>query len=107
MPTLGEAPPPPPLLIVAAQARLRQAGCDAPDWDTEGTGPPTGHTHRLGEDSGPWPFKGWQRLAARACDEHAFETHLSQLSLRPVRCCSRKPCPLLPVRSLSRPRAMR
>ena len=93
MPTLGEAPPPPPLLIVAAQARLRQAGCDAPDWDTEGTG--------------PWPFKGWQRHDARACDEHAFETHLSQLSLRPVRCCFRKPCPLLPVRSLSRPRAMR
>ena len=32
------------------------------------------------KDSGPWPFKGWQRLAARACEERAFETHLSELS---------------------------
>ena len=31
-------------------------------------------------DSGLWPFKGWQRLAARACEERAFETHLSELS---------------------------
>ena len=28
----------------------------------------------------PWPLKGWQRSAARACDERAYETHLSHLT---------------------------
>ena len=63
-----------------AQGRLRQAGYDAPGWDAQGAGPPAPDVQRPGEDSGPWPFKGWQRLAARACDERAFGTHLSELS---------------------------
>ena len=76
----GEAALPSTAAAVAAQGRLRQAGYDAPGWDAQGAGPPAPDVQRPGEDSGPWPFKGWQRLAARACDERAFETHLSELS---------------------------
>ena len=36
----------------------------------------------------PW---GWQRYAARACDQRAFETHLAILFSRTERCC----CPRL------------
>ena len=76
----GEAALPSTAAAVAAQGRLRQASYDAPGWDAQGAGPPAPDVQRPGEDSGPWPFKGWQRLAARACDERAFETHLSELS---------------------------
>ena len=27
-----------------------------------------------------WPFKGWQRLAAHACDKRACEMHFSDLT---------------------------
>ena len=86
----GGAALPSTAAAVTAQAQLRQAGYDAPDWDTQGAGPPPLNSRRPDEDSGPWPSQGWQR---RACDERAFETHLSELSPASVRCCSRKQGP--------------
>ena len=76
----GEAALPSTADAVAAQGRLRQAGYDAPGWDAQGHGPPAPDIQRPGEDSGPWPLKGWQRLSARGCDERALETHLSEFS---------------------------
>eukprot|EP00439_Symbiodinium_sp_Y106_P054096 s1350_g7.t1 len=59
---------------VLAQTQLRALVCETPDWAAVYTGsaaapPPRSHD--------PWPFKGWQRFASRAC---AFETHLTNLT---------------------------
>ena len=61
-----------------AQAHLRDLGYEAPDWAVICSGaaaPPAPD-----RDDDPWPFRGWQRSAARACDERTYETHLSHLT---------------------------
>ena len=61
-----------------ALAHLRDLGYEAPDWAVICSGaaaPPAPD-----RDDDPWPFRGWQRSAARACDERTYETHLSHLT---------------------------
>ena len=65
---------------VLARAHLRQAGFDAPDWATVAAGHSPPSPNRPEEAAGPRSFKGWQLRAARACDERAYETHLTDLS---------------------------
>ena len=57
---------------------MRDLGYEAPDWAVICSGaaaPPAPD-----RDDDPWPFRGWQRSAARACDERTYETHLSHLT---------------------------
>ena len=78
----GDSALPSTAAAVLVQAHLRALGCDTPDWAAvcAGTAAPP-PPHRVGKAShDPWPFKGWQRLAARACDARASETHLADLT---------------------------
>ena len=64
-----------------AQTHLRALGRETLDWAAVHTGSAAAPPHRDGEASrDPWPFKGWQRFASRACDAGAFETHLTNLT---------------------------
>ena len=61
-----------------ALAHLRDLAYEPPDWAVICFGaaaPPAPD-----RDDDPWPFQGWQRSAARACDERMYETHLSHLT---------------------------
>ena len=57
--------------------RAPDSGFDAPDWSACRTPspPPPKEAPR-----DRWPFKGWQRLAAHACDKRKYEMHLSDLT---------------------------
>ena len=50
-----------------AQAHLRDLGYEAPDWAVICSGAAALPAPDRADDS--WPFQGWQRSAARACDE--------------------------------------
>ena len=66
----------PPALAAAcsAAAAVRQAGFPTPLWG-ESSAAPAPHLAQAAEET----LRGWQRAAASAGDERAFETHLSQL----------------------------
>ena len=63
--------------LYGRRGRLREAGY-GPGWDAQGASPLAPDLQRPGEDSGPWPFKGWERPAAEPAFVRAFETHLSE-----------------------------
>ncbi|OLQ08844.1 hypothetical protein AK812_SmicGene7597 [Symbiodinium microadriaticum] len=62
-----------------ARAHLCDLGFEAPDWADLCSGAATAPPDPDHADD-PWPVKGWQRSAARACDKRAYETHLSDLT---------------------------
>ena len=62
-----------------ARAHLCDLGFEAPAWADLCSGAATAPPDPDHADD-PWPVKGWQRSAARACDKRAYETHLSDLT---------------------------
>ena len=72
-----------PLPCAAAAAHAREhlvaQGYDAPTWDMLAS-PHTAPAPRAPGDEPGDHLRGWQRQAARACDERACVTHLAELS---------------------------
>ena len=68
-----------PSTAAATHAHLCGLGFEAPDWADLCSGAATAPPDPDHADD-PWPVKGWQRSAARACDKRAYETHLSDLT---------------------------
>ena len=62
-----------------ARAHLCDLGFEAPAWADLCSGAATAPPDPDHADD-PWPVKGCQRSAARACDKRAYETHLSDLT---------------------------
>ena len=64
-----------------------------PTWDMLAS-PHTAPAPRAPGDEPGDHLWGWQRHAARACDERACETHLAELSPASRRCCFHRPDPI-------------
>ena len=75
----GDGALPSAAAAIHTQTQLRHVGYEAPEWAALCSGavavPPAPD-----RTDDPWPFRGWQRVAARACDERAYETHLADLA---------------------------
>ena len=75
LPALLDAGMPPALAAAcSAAAQVRRAGLPTPLWRETSAAPAPQEAHTT-----EGTLRGWQRAAASACDERAFETHLSHL----------------------------
>ena len=72
----GEGVLPCATAAILARQHLCDCGFDAPEWSAS----PAPRPDNPAVPRDRWPFKGWQRLAAHACDKRAYEMHLSDLT---------------------------
>ena len=72
----GEGVLPCAAAAILARQHLCDCGFDAPEWSAS----PAPRPDNPAVPRDRWPFKGWQRLAAHACDKRAYEMHLSDLT---------------------------